>query len=436
MSADAAFSAALPLLPERGARVLVMVSGGADSVALLDLVYATRRWTVVVFHLDHAMRAESIEDAAFVAARAARARPGAGERARGHRPDRAAPGRRARGCGAARALPPRRARAARRLGAQAILTAHHRDDQAETVLMHLLRGSGEAGLRGMAPRRAQGAVPLVRPLLVASRAELRDHLRARGLAWREDASNGDGRFRRNHLRARVLPLLEASERGFTVALLGLGAARGEVIEGAEAESAALLRELAAHGLAASRAHVRALRALARGPMGSAVTLGRWRIARAAGALAWQDRRALAALRGRAAAEVALPGPGSARRGRERLTLALAPAPQDPRLPAGQAWLDAAALRWPLTWRAARADERWTPLGSPGRQRVRKSLADRKVPALERPGVGVLADAEGVVWVPGLAIAERVRVTRATVAAIHGAVEPVPRLGGGGRMPAS
>ncbi len=324
-------------------------------------------------------------------------------------------------------------RAAKRVGAQAILTAHHRDDQAETVLMHLLRGSGAAGLGGMAAQRMLGAIPLARPLLRASRADLRAHLRAQELRWREDASNGDGRFRRNHLRARVLPLLESAEPGFTAAVLGLGAAVGGSDDPA---AAAALQALGSHGVAPSRAHVRVLRALAEGPIGGARLLGAWRIERTASGLSWSDARARALLApdARAPRAVSIAAPGASRRGCERLTLTRADAPADPRVGAGQAWMDARALSWPLTWRSARAHERWVPLGSPGSQRVLKSLADRKVAARERPRVGVLADAQGVVWVPGLAIASRVRLSAATTEAIHGVVEPAPRLGGGGRTP--
>ena len=112
---------------------------------------------------------------------------------------------------------------AREVGAQAMLTAHHRDDQVETVLMHLLRGSGEVGSRGMLSSRMHEGVVLVRPLLAASRLQLQGYLAARGLPWRSDASNDDERFRRNHLRHAVLPLLEAAAPGFAAQLLDLAA---------------------------------------------------------------------------------------------------------------------------------------------------------------------------------------------------------------------
>ncbi|MDO9320591.1 MAG: tRNA lysidine(34) synthetase TilS [Pseudomonas sp.] len=94
------------------------------------------------------------------------------------------------------------------LGAgELLLTAQHRDDQAETLLFRLLRGAGARGLAAMPASRPLGAGQLVRPLLDVPRAELEDYARANGLDWVEDPSNRDERFSRNFLRRQVLPLL-------------------------------------------------------------------------------------------------------------------------------------------------------------------------------------------------------------------------------------
>lgn len=87
---------------------------------------------------------------------------------------------------------------------QRIATGHTRSDQAETVLYRLLRGSGTAGMAGVLPVTGEG---IVRPLLDCSRAEVDDFLRSRGLAWREDATNGDPSFVRNRIRHQLLPAL-------------------------------------------------------------------------------------------------------------------------------------------------------------------------------------------------------------------------------------
>ena len=88
-----------------------------------------------------------------------------------------------------------------------VLMAHHGDDQAETVLFRMLRGSGLAGLAGMPASRELGAATLVRPLLAFERAELERWARVAGLSWVDDPSNTDQRFDRNFLRHTVLPLL-------------------------------------------------------------------------------------------------------------------------------------------------------------------------------------------------------------------------------------
>lgn len=115
--------------------------------------------------------------------------------------------------------------------------AQHRDDQVETVLFRLARGSGAAGLAGMPRTRGCGAGILVRPLLAASRTDLASHARARKLAWVEDGSNANPRFDRNFLRSTVLPLLYGRWPGLAGAV--------ERSAGLSAEAASLLDELAA-----------------------------------------------------------------------------------------------------------------------------------------------------------------------------------------------
>jgi tRNA(Ile)-lysidine synthase len=193
--------------PARGEVVLLALSGGADSVALLDALCLLRRprgFAVAAAHLDHRLRPGSGEDAAFcrvlcerldvplqvgAADVAARARRQGGGLEQAARHERYAFLRRVR----------------RETGAVAIAVAHTRDDQAETLLLHLLRGSGATGLGGMRPR--VGSV--VRPLLGLSRQEVMAHLRERGLAWREDPTNADPGLLRNRVRHELLPYLEA-----------------------------------------------------------------------------------------------------------------------------------------------------------------------------------------------------------------------------------
>lgn len=130
---------------------------------------------------------------------------------------------------------------------EALALAQHRDDQVETVLFRLLRGSGVAGLAGMPRSRACGLGTLVRPLLEASRAELLDYAQANGLTWIDDGSNADTRFDRNFLRNSVLPLLYERWPGLGGAITRTAAL--------SAEAATLCDELAAEdlqGIAGSR----------------------------------------------------------------------------------------------------------------------------------------------------------------------------------------
>ncbi|KND56481.1 tRNA(Ile)-lysidine synthetase [Candidatus Paraburkholderia kirkii] len=103
-------------------------------------------------------------------------------------------------------------------GASALLIAHHADDQAETVLLQLLRGAGVAGLAAMAPQRADGAVPRLRPLLRLLRAQLEQYAHEHDLSWIDDESNADTRYSRNALRHDVLPVLAVHFPGFRDAL--------------------------------------------------------------------------------------------------------------------------------------------------------------------------------------------------------------------------
>ena len=182
-------------------RLLIGLSGGADSVALL-LLLLDGGAQVTAVHVNHGLRgAESDADEAFVRALCEK---------------RAVP------LLVYRAEPPahpsenwaREARygffrkAMQESRSEALVLAHHRDDQAETLLLHLLRGAGLSGLTGMAERTTVDGLCILRPLLAYSRAELRAYLLEREQPWREDASNADARYLRNALRNDVLPRLE------------------------------------------------------------------------------------------------------------------------------------------------------------------------------------------------------------------------------------
>ncbi|MBX5465743.1 MAG: tRNA lysidine(34) synthetase TilS, partial [Clostridia bacterium] len=192
-------------------RVLVALSGGPDSSALLDALAAVRQiWPLRLYalYVDHGLRPESAGEARFCRElTAARGIPLAVRRVdvRGLA---ARPGWSLES--AAREL---RLRALReeawRLGAERVALGHQADDRAETVLMRLLRGAGRGGLGAMSWQRP----PFVRPLLAFRREETRAYCRAAGIEAREDATNLDPRFFRNRIRLELLPALERTAPG-------------------------------------------------------------------------------------------------------------------------------------------------------------------------------------------------------------------------------
>jgi tRNA(Ile)-lysidine synthase len=192
--------------PRAGETVVVGLSGGADSVALLDvltLLAARDGFAVVAAHLDHGLRAGSAVDAAFCGGLCRRL----GAPLRTGRADVKARARREKGGTEEAARSERYAflrTVARDTGAAAIAVAHTLDDQAETFLLRLLRGAGSAGLGAMRPL----AGDILRPMLEATRKDVLAHLQARGLEWREDETNADPSFLRNRARHELLPYLE------------------------------------------------------------------------------------------------------------------------------------------------------------------------------------------------------------------------------------
>ncbi|MGH2417277.1 MAG: tRNA lysidine(34) synthetase TilS [Candidatus Limnocylindria bacterium] len=224
-----------------GAALVLAVSGGPDSMALLHGAAHAGRWRLTVAHLDHGLRADSADDATFVTDAAAALRlpsdlrqtdVAALSRAEGRSIEDA--GREARYRFLEEIAP----------ADACIVTAHTADDAAETVLLNLLRGSGLAGVRGIPARRGR----IVRPLLSQRRAALRALLDASDIAYRLDPSNDDSGYLRNRVRGELLPLLEDLRPG-AVDRIGqfarLAADDDELLD--EAAAAELVRRTTADG---------------------------------------------------------------------------------------------------------------------------------------------------------------------------------------------
>jgi tRNA(Ile)-lysidine synthase len=407
----------LPTLHLPPGRAVVAVSGGPDSVALVDLLHRTldlHQLDLVVAHFDHGIHPAS-----------ARVAEGVRELARSYRltyeEGQGELGPEA-GETAARAARYAWLEATRlRLGAALVMTAHHADDQVETVLMRVLAGSGPAGLAGMAPRHGT----LVRPLLPFRRDAVVRYVRSRGLQVWLDPANRDPRHLRAWLRGDVLPALRARLPRVDDALLALGrqAARdraawsaaldllpgidfrlerdgfsvaGRTLSGYDSTLGETVLMAAARRVGCRLGPTRAgrvLRIAARGASGSTVPLGEgWTAEIAFG------RLVVSRTESPQAGPWTLAGArGEGRWGRWRLRWTVEPAPAHQERSGLTAWMHPV----PLRVRSWAAGERLRPLGGTGRRLFVRCFQDARVPRSRRAAWPVLADAEGVVWVPGV-----------------------------------
>src|SRR5262250_3360433 len=240
-----------------GETVLVGVSGGADSVALLHLLSNLAedwRLRLHVLHVDHQLRMESADDADFVRALGARlgvpvdvATVTVERRSSLEAAARAARYAALEACAA-------------RVGAARIAVGHTADDQAETVLMRLVQGAGVRGLAGIPPVR--GAI--IRPLIEVRRSALESELASAGLSWVDDASNRNPKFLRNRIRHELLPLLADSYNPEVKAALARVASLARETVGALDRAAEVeLDRLAVWADGAATVRLDALRALPR-----------------------------------------------------------------------------------------------------------------------------------------------------------------------------
>jgi tRNA(Ile)-lysidine synthase len=455
------------LFPD-GARVLAAVSGGPDSVALTRVLAELSAAGVLrlagIAHLNHCLRgAASERDAEFCRRLAAdRGLPFDVERcdvaAIAARPGRSIE----EAAREARYAFLERARI--RLGADVVAVGHTRDDQAETVLLRLLRGAGSGGLRGIHPRRGT----IVRPLIDQRRQALMEYLEGLGERWVEDESNEDRAHRRNRLRHDVLPLLLAAEGASVVDVLARTAdlasadeallaaltaqARARlVVDGADgagldpeafAREPLALRRRILRGLlqeatrrAPSFQQVEgALRFVERGQAG-ALALSGCRVELSPGvrvlfsrAQSGRDTPGFASW----VYSLAIPGELLVPEAGLRLR-AHVDAGEPPGGPTGpaercRAHVDSPAVGPNLVVRAWHPGDRVRLADGSGRKKVQDLFVDCKVPRAERHRIPILESMDGrIVWVAGHAVGGDFRVTRATKSVVVLSFEPLGGL---------
>jgi len=204
--------ASFDTIPASTQRVFVAYSGGLDSSVLLHLLLSEPRdWEILPWHVNHGLVEVAAQMESFCAEQARHL----GLELRIDRLDLSALDSNVEA--EARRQRYRLFRRHSRTG-DCILTAHHADDQAETFLLNALRGSGVAGLRGIAQRRPLGEATLIRPLLAFSRDQLEAYAAEHEIAWFNDPSNQSLRYDRNFLRHEVVPLLKLRWPGMVQAL--------------------------------------------------------------------------------------------------------------------------------------------------------------------------------------------------------------------------
>ena len=447
----------------KNALLLAAVSGGGDSVALLyglTLLREDGGFRLAACHVQHGLRGESSRlDQRLTEDLCARWNVPLAIREAGLQGDMDTPGMETLAREKRREL---FVRCMDELSADALLTAHHRDDQAETVLMHLLRGAGSKGLSGIAPQTAFGRGLLLRPLLALSKQELENVLQEEKIPFRHEESNDSPCTPRNLLRLELMPRLEALFPGAAAHL----AAAAETLRQDEACLEALADGVYCRCLrqgngvfaldvpsmeqASEALRLRALRRFYREGAALAglhpderelsreTSLSLHRLLQDSPGAGMNLPGGLRALRGqtllhllrqsgeallpfsvpaplalkaavnRASGPLAFPLPG----GFWEITLAPPesgpfPLPQDANaVLLKREELERCCFRTPLP------GDTIYPFGAPGQKPLRRFLTDRRLDAPLRPALWLLAETHHILWIPGLAASERLRRTSA------------------------
>ncbi len=441
-------------------QVLLAVSGGADSTALLYVMAALRQRDVVkceliCAHINHQLRgAEADGDERFVLEQCdklgidvVRRRVDVRGYAKRRRVSIETAGRELR-IGSLIEI-------ARERGCGCVVTGHQRDDNAETVLQRLIRGTGIRGLGGIWPVRELGGVRFVRPMLCARREEIVEYLNERGLGWRQDGTNAELGYRRNFIRHRLMPALASESKGSVVELLSVLSERareyyGRVCERAEevwAEAAncdggraaikleafngepepvkielirRCLKEMGSgEGNVTEEHYRRTIELAGHGERGGRIELaGGFGVLRDYGQLVFGRAGALSK-KEKSGGKVELKVPGRTEFGRLVIDASVCEYDHEELKDfkagkmEGVEWFDYDRLVFPLVVRQRREGDRFRPLGLGGEKKIGKFLTSAKVGEEIRRKVVVVSDKDKVIWVWPVRMSEQARVDEAT-----------------------
>jgi tRNA(Ile)-lysidine synthase len=376
---------------EPGERVVVAVSGGPDSLALLSIlreILPALPLHLTVAHFDHGWRPDSEADRDFVSsmaiewgfdfhtARAAGDVPHTENAAR-----------------SARYAFLRET--ARQTASTAIALGHTQDDQVETLLLHLLRGSGSRGLSAM--RRRDG--DLARPLLDVSRLDIEAYLQRLHLNPRRDSTNDDPRFSRNRLRQQLLPAIDVFEPSARELLARTADILSEEDRYLEDQVSRLPAEIATNPEAFAKL---------------APALQRRAIRRLIPEAGFAETEA------RRRAGTSTNEPKVVSFGLTAVDCHCDPATFKARDEIGH--LDADRVRLPFSVRTRQPGDRMRPLGLQAAKRLQDILVDAKVPRHLRDSLPVVSDGDEIVWIPGVTVSETKRVTSSTRRQLHLEIE--------------
>ncbi|MGB7295793.1 MAG: tRNA lysidine(34) synthetase TilS [Candidatus Aminicenantales bacterium] len=432
-------------LLERGDKVLMACSGGADSVALTVALMELREeysLRLALAHFNHCLRRSAAADERFVIELA----QSLGLPLYLRREDIRAYARRS-GMNIEEAGRERRylflRRASARIEAGKIATAHTLTDQAETVIMRLLRGSGPSGLAGIAPC-LDGLI--IRPLIEVERREVEAFLRERRMSFCQDETNRDLGYLRNRVRRRLIPYLERNFEPGVVRHLGRlaeicreeeevwGQATQKEVKrvirrkdgGLDLDAVRLSTLTPAIGRRCVRAYLRevkgdlrrlsfrdveSVRGLAEGK--EATLPGRIVLRREKGFISVK-KRSLSSLRYEytwdGKKKLAVPEAGLSFHLKKISRNSVGRIPYDD---TRTAFLDAANVRFHLTVRRRREGDRYRPLGAPGRKKLKEIMRAKGIAAGERDRHPVFLSGGEIVWVPGLPVADAFKVTPST-----------------------